>query len=60
MKKFLSIHQEIESAKSRNQEWVAYKFTDMPLAAILPMFGKIERDFKTLESSVLEHLLDEK
>lgn len=41
---------------SRVKSWEAFKFKDMPLAAIFPMLGKMQSDAKGSEAAVLQYL----
>ncbi len=41
---------------SRVKSWEAYKFKDMPLAAIFPMLSKMQSDAQRSEAAVLQYL----
>ncbi len=44
---------------SDKKSWAAFSFQQMPVAAILPMFSKLQNDVKVAETAILNYFLEQ-
>jgi gliding motility-associated protein GldM len=52
----LAVEEIPEGAKSKN--WVEYKFKQMPVAAVVPMFTKLQADAKMSQTAILNRIFE--
>ncbi|MFZ4544235.1 MAG: gliding motility protein GldM [Saprospiraceae bacterium] len=45
-------------ADSKAKNWVDYKFKQMPVAAVMPLFSKLQADSKNTETAILNYFAD--